>query len=95
MLKTYLHYLNIDSNGNDKKEKLGTWKLAFIIAGPIAFVCLIAVLFINYWTGSNNFENISYMPAPQILPADQQPILSAAVSLRDMIEMTTSGSGSG
>jgi len=74
---------------------LGTWELAVIIAGPIGVVCLVVMIIINFWVGSTKRHNIRYQPTPQNMASDQQPILTAAVSLRDMIEMTTSGSGSG
>lgn len=74
---------------------MGTWQLAIIIAGPIAVVCLVVMLIMNFLTSSNKRHNIRYLPTPRTIAADQQPILTAAVSLRDMIEMTTSGSGSG
>lgn len=78
-----------------KKERLGKWELAIIIAGPIGVVCLVVMLVMHFWAGSNKRHNIRYLRTPRIIAADQQPILTAAVSLRDMIEMTTSGSGSG
>jgi len=78
-----------------KKERLGKWELAIIIAGPIGVVCLVVMLIMNFWAGSTKRHNIRYLRTPRIIAADQQPILTAAVSLRDMIEMTTSGSGSG
>lgn len=74
---------------------MGTWKLAAIIACPIGAVCIVVMLFLNYWYGSTKRHNIRYLPTPRNMASDQQPILTAAVSLRDMIEMTTSGSGSG
>lgn len=78
-----------------KKERLGTWNLAAIIAAPIGVVCLLVMLFIHFCVGSTKRHNIRYLRTPRNIAADQQPILTAAVSLRDMIEMTTSGSGSG
>ncbi|XP_050537311.1 TGF-beta receptor type-1-like isoform X1 [Daktulosphaira vitifoliae] len=96
-LKPTLHVRLPDDNENSRrsKERLGTWQLAIIIAGPIAVVCLVVMLIMNFLTGSNKRHNIRYLPTPRTIAADQQPILTAAVSLRDMIEMTTSGSGSG
>ncbi|VVC30094.1 Ser/Thr protein kinase, TGFB receptor,Serine/threonine-protein kinase, active [Cinara cedri] len=78
-----------------KKERLGKWELVVIIAGPIGVVCIVVMLIMNFWAGSIKRHNIRYLPTPRNMAADQQPILTAAVSLRDMIEMTTSGSGSG
>lgn len=89
-------HVNIDgTENNHKKERLGTWELAVIIAGPIGVVCIVVMLIMNFWAGSTKRHNIRYLPTPRNIAADQQPILTAAVSLKDMIEMTTSGSGSG
>lgn len=74
---------------------MGTWELAIIIAGPIGVVCLVVMLIMNFWVESSKRHNIRYLPTPRSIASDQQPILTAAVSLRNMIEMTTSGSGSG
>lgn len=91
-----LQHVNIDgSESGHKKERLGTWELAIIIAGPIGAVCLVVMIIMNFWVGSTKRHNIRYLPTPRNMASDQQPILTAAVSLRDMIEMTTSGSGSG
>lgn len=98
MIQPHVTYYLINTDGtenNFKKDRLGTWKLAAIIGGPIGVVCLIVMLVMNFWAGSNKRHNIRYLPTPRNMAADQQPILTAAVSLRDMIEMTTSGSGSG
>ncbi|XP_060879283.1 TGF-beta receptor type-1-like isoform X1 [Metopolophium dirhodum] len=95
-LKPTLHIKLPDDSLNDpKKERLGKWELAIIIAGPIGVVCIVVMLIMNFWAGSTKRHNIRYLRTPRIIAADQQPILTAAVSLRDMIEMTTSGSGSG
>lgn len=95
MLYTNSFHINTDSGNNSKKERLGTWELAIIIAGPIAIVCLVVMLIMNFWVESTKRHNIRYLPTPRNIASDQQPILTAAVSLRNMIEMTTSGSGSG
>ncbi|XP_025414951.1 TGF-beta receptor type-1 isoform X2 [Sipha flava] len=84
-----------DTENGHKTKRLGTWELAIIIAGPIGVVCLVVMLIMNFWVESNKRHNIRYLRTPRNIAADQQPILAAAVSLRDMIEMTTSGSGSG
>lgn len=95
MLCTNSFHINIDAGNNSKKDRLGTWELAIIIAGPIAIVCLVVMLIMNFWVESTKRHNIRYLPTPRNIAQDQQPILTAAVSLRNMIEMTTSGSGSG
>lgn len=95
MFNKNLCRINLDSTDNGHKERLGTWELAIIIAGPIGVVCLVVMLVMNFWAGSTKRHNVRYLPTPRNMAADQQPILTAAVSLRDMIEMTTSGSGSG
>lgn len=71
---------------------LGTWQLALIIAGPICVVCLAVMLGLSLWTQHRKQQD-PYTYPPEVDGPDQ-PILGA-VSLRDMIEMTTSGSGSG
>ncbi|XP_054289328.1 TGF-beta receptor type-1-like isoform X1 [Macrosteles quadrilineatus] len=70
----------------------GTWELAVMIAGPICMLCLIVMLGLSLWS-QHRQQRDSY-PYPPDADGPDQPILGA-VSLRDMIEMTTSGSGSG
>lgn len=73
----------------------GKWQTAMIIAIPIGFVCLIVIasflvfLFCKWSSSSIHYHYNENGDAP-----DQQPILGIS-SLHDMIEMTTSGSGSG
>uniref|UniRef100_A0A1B6IBK3 Serine/threonine-protein kinase receptor n=1 Tax=Homalodisca liturata TaxID=320908 RepID=A0A1B6IBK3_9HEMI len=73
-------------------SSLGTWELALMIAGPICMLCLAVMLGLSLWTQHRKQRNP--YPYPPDVDGPDQPILGA-VSLRDMIEMTTSGSGSG
>uniref|UniRef100_A0A1B6EC83 Serine/threonine-protein kinase receptor n=1 Tax=Clastoptera arizonana TaxID=38151 RepID=A0A1B6EC83_9HEMI len=74
-------------------SNLGTWELALIIAGPICMICLGVMLGLSLWQQhKRRLHSLHYRcPEPD---APDQPILGG-VCLRDMIEMTTSGSGSG
>ncbi|KAL1130513.1 hypothetical protein AAG570_011759 [Ranatra chinensis] len=70
---------------------LSSWELALLIAGPICMVCLAVMFGLSMW-GNGNRPRYRCPESPTDAP--DQPILGA-VSLRDMIDMTTSGSGSG
>lgn len=72
---------------------LGTWELAVMIAGPICMVCLGVMLGVSVWQQHKRRLHALHYHCPEP-DAPDQPILGA-VTLRDMIEMTTSGSGSG
>ncbi|PSN57947.1 TGF-beta receptor type-1 [Blattella germanica] len=63
------------------------------IAVPIGFVCVMVVVVYNIWQHRKRQHQLHYHPEDSI-EAPHHPILGG-VSLRDMIEMTTSGSGSG
>lgn len=73
-------------------DTFGTWQLALMIAGPICVLCLLVMIGLSLWT-QHRMPRDPY-PYPPETDGPDQPILGA-VSLRDMIEMTTSGSGSG
>lgn len=68
------------------------WQIALIIAGPICVVCLAVMLAFSLWSQHRKSHNPYNYPVE--IDGPDQPILGV-VSLRDMIEMTTSGSGSG
>ncbi|XP_065211600.1 TGF-beta receptor type-1 isoform X2 [Planococcus citri] len=75
----------------------GKWRAAAFVALPIIMVCVLSLAgFLYYFMRKwNNKYSSGYVYEEDITKApDQQPILGAS-SLRDMIEMTTSGSGSG
>lgn len=74
-------------------SNLGTWELALMIAGPICMVCLGVMLGLSLWQQHKRRLHALHYHCPEP-DAPDQPILGG-VSLRDMIEMTTSGSGSG
>ncbi|XP_014261668.1 TGF-beta receptor type-1 isoform X3 [Cimex lectularius] len=71
---------------------LGTWELVLFIAGPTCMICLIIMLILTRWNPYKRSRMRYHCPEPMEGP--EQPILGS-VSLRDMIDMTTSGSGSG
>lgn len=72
---------------------LGTWQLVLVIVVPTLVVCLIAMAAYNVWQQKRaTHTHLSHVD-DSIEPPDH-PILSG-VSIRHMLEMTTSGSGSG
>ncbi|RZF48115.1 hypothetical protein LSTR_LSTR002181 [Laodelphax striatellus] len=76
-------------------SQLGTWELVCLIAGPIVLICVVMVVGLSMCQQQRRRTRIPHSPFPcQEADAPDQPILGG-VSLRDMIEMTTSGSGSG
>ncbi|XP_046998744.1 TGF-beta receptor type-1 isoform X1 [Schistocerca americana] len=73
---------------------MGKWELAIVIAGPIVIFCFLSVMAYCFWNHQKRrLHQLRYHPDDSI-EAPDHPILGG-VSLRDMIEMTTSGSGSG
>uniref|UniRef100_A0A0A9Z9V2 Serine/threonine-protein kinase receptor n=1 Tax=Lygus hesperus TaxID=30085 RepID=A0A0A9Z9V2_LYGHE len=71
---------------------LSTWELAGAIAIPIGMICMVIMVALTLW-GQHKRSRSRYH-CPESLDDPHQSIL-ANVSLRDMIDMTTSGSGSG
>lgn len=70
---------------------LGTTQLALIIAGP---VCLISLVFIAIVICTQKRRQASANGL--VVDSVEQPLLvSPGQSIKDMIDMTTSGSGSG
>lgn len=65
-----------------------------IIAGPIVIVCFFVVVVYNLWNQNRRRQHQIPYRSEDSIEAPDHPILGG-VSLRDMIEMTTSGSGSG
>ncbi|XP_012258855.2 TGF-beta receptor type-1 isoform X2 [Athalia rosae] len=88
------HVTRTPINGGPPDDESGawpTWKIALTIALPICAICALVMTVYHI--------QVTRKRAPRhftedSLGAPDQPILSA-VSIRDMIEMTTSGSGSG
>ncbi|XP_046814348.1 TGF-beta receptor type-1 isoform X6 [Vespa crabro] len=78
----------VSSNGNDSTWI--TWKMALTIALPVCAICLIIMIF--YHTYLSKKDSTRHFPDDS-LEAPDRPILGG-VTIRDMLEMTTSGSGS-
>ncbi|XP_073975950.1 TGF-beta receptor type-1 babo isoform X1 [Rhodnius prolixus] len=70
---------------------LGSLELALAIALPFFLLCGLIMVGFSCW---NRHKGSSRYHCPESLDGTEQPILGN-VSLRDMIDMTTSGSGSG
>lgn len=74
---------------------LGKWQIAMVIAVPIGFMCVLVIAtFLVCFFCKWNSPAMRYHYSENGDAPDQQPILGVS-SIRDMIEMTTSGSGSG
>ncbi|XP_069692681.1 TGF-beta receptor type-1 isoform X1 [Periplaneta americana] len=73
---------------------LGTWELAVVIALPIVILSVIVTIAYNIWQKRRRSRHQLPYRSEDSIEAPDHPILGG-VSLRDMIEMTTSGSGSG
>ncbi|KAG8235613.1 hypothetical protein J437_LFUL014871 [Ladona fulva] len=84
--------LDEDSSNSMGRNPLGTWELAFIIAGPICMLCIVIVIAYSVCQQRNKKRLLRWR-AEDLMEAPEHPILGH--SIRDMIEMTTSGSGSG
>ncbi|XP_067012714.2 TGF-beta receptor type-1 isoform X2 [Anabrus simplex] len=93
-LKPILHdKKNTGNNNLQPSNGLGPWELTLVIAVPIVVLCLL-VLGCIIWQQRRKHLHQSRYRSDDSLEAPDHPILGG-VSLRDMIEMTTSGSGSG
>ncbi|XP_076231694.1 TGF-beta receptor type-1 babo isoform X2 [Calliopsis andreniformis] len=89
-LKPQLHpRIKVPANGNDATWV--TWKMALMIALPICVFCVIFMVI--YHIHVTRREHGGHFPDDSI-DAPDRPILDG-VTIRDMLEMTTSGSGSG
>ncbi|KAJ4431881.1 TGF-beta receptor type-1, partial [Periplaneta americana] len=73
---------------------LGTWELAMVIALPIVILSVIVTIAYSIWQKRRRSRHQLPYRSEDSIEAPDHPILGG-VSLRDMIEMTTSGSGSG
>lgn len=76
-----------------KEGVWGTFEIAAAIAGPILVVCLLTVAYFYFYQNKRNMHHHVGLCEDSI-EAPDHPILNG-VSLKHMIEMTTSGSGSG
>lgn len=68
-----------------------TWKMALTIALPICAICVIVM--VVYHIHMSRQRPARHFPDDS-MEAPDRPILGG-VTIRDMLEMTTSGSGSG
>ena len=72
---------------------LGTWQLVLLITLPVLLGVLVATLFIYYFQNYRNRPSRYHEPIKTSEPLSD---LNSTSTLRDMLmEMTTSGSGSG
>lgn len=68
-----------------------TWKMALTIAMPICAICVVVMVIYHIYM-TRRRPRLSF--PDDSLEAPDRPILGG-VTIRDMLEMTTSGSGSG
>ncbi|XP_023290341.1 TGF-beta receptor type-1 isoform X2 [Orussus abietinus] len=85
------HYLEDGASANGDDATWVTWKMALTIALPICAICV--VVMIVYHVHMTRRRPVIHFPDDS-LEAPDRPILGG-VTIRDMLEMTTSGSGSG
>lgn len=69
-------------------------EMALAIAGPICLLCLLFMAAYIYYGKRRDKDKLKDFRGEDPMDAPDHPILGASC-LRDMIEMTTSGSGSG
>lgn len=77
----------------DKDPRLGTLELAFIIAAPICAAGIFAVIGYALWQLRQKHRR--YQVDCENSLESCEPMLPPDHSIKDMIDMTTSGSGSG
>lgn len=72
-----------------------SWKIAWLIAGPVLAICVCVATWclVQMWRDSKRARG-AFLPGEDSLCEPQHTIMGAA-TIRDMIELTTSGSGSG
>jgi len=97
-LKPILHVKNsAEQNASVNFFGLGTWELVLIIAAPLAVSCCVLMIVLSVRHQKRRFNRRMDDTEHNMDSADV-PILGNGVvgpCLRDMIDMTTSGSGSG
>ncbi|XP_043669441.1 TGF-beta receptor type-1 isoform X6 [Vespula pensylvanica] len=89
-LKPQLHPRNKEVSSNGDDATWVTWKMALTIALPICAICVIVMVI--YHIHMSRRSPARHFPDDS-LEAPDRPILGG-VTIRDMLEMTTSGSGS-
>lgn len=77
----------------DRDTRLGTLELAFVVAAPIIAVCIAAVFVWGMWQLRQKHKR--YQIDSENSLESCEPMLPPDHSIKDMIDMTTSGSGSG
>lgn len=90
-LKPQLHPRTKEVSLNGDDATWVTWKMALTIALPICAICVIVMVI--YHIHMSRRRPARHFPDDS-LEAPDRPILGG-VTIRDMLEMTTSGSGSG
>ncbi|XP_008555473.1 TGF-beta receptor type-1 isoform X3 [Microplitis mediator] len=90
-LKPALHPTTREvTSGGDGVAAWATWKMALTIALPICAICV--VVMVVYHIHMSRHRPARHFPDDS-MEAPERPILGG-VTIRDMLEMTTSGSGS-
>ncbi|XP_076304565.1 TGF-beta receptor type-1-like isoform X1 [Tachypleus tridentatus] len=74
-----------------QSRHFGTLEIALVIASPICLVCIVVLIII--WTWQQRQRLHLYRQQLELNMEAQEPMLGAAI--KDLMEMTTSGSGSG
>ncbi|CAL1295124.1 unnamed protein product [Larinioides sclopetarius] len=77
----------------DKDTRLGTLELAFVVAAPICALCIAGVIMWGIWQLKQKHRR--YQVDSENSLESCEPMLPPDHSIKDMIDMTTSGSGSG
>ncbi|XP_021943731.2 TGF-beta receptor type-1 isoform X3 [Folsomia candida] len=96
-LKPTLHVRRVPPGHPESWAELGVLEIAMLIAGPIFLICLIVLIIVFYsWQKNNSIKQFSHQRKPLIEKyLLSNPVDSSGPCLKDMIDMTTSGSGSG
>lgn len=92
----YTIYFSFNIIGNDvldKDSRLGTLEIALIVAVPICVACVFAVIGYAFW--QTKYKQRRYQVDCENSLESCEPMLPPDHSIKDMIDMTTSGSGSG
>lgn len=96
LLLCHIFFLSFNVTGTDvldKDSRLGTLEIALIVAAPICVACVIAVIGYALW--QTRYKQRRYQVDCENSLESCEPMLPPDHSIKDMIDMTTSGSGSG
>ncbi|XP_044732406.1 TGF-beta receptor type-1 isoform X2 [Chrysoperla carnea] len=92
-LEPKLYVKTVVENGRGNNEKpLEQWQTILVISLPVFLICLLTMVGVSLWQQRRVTHH--QLGHDDSIEAPDHPILGG-VSIRDMIEMTTSGSGSG